>query len=181
LFVGRVDIDKGTGIAVQIALKLGLPLKIAGKIDTKNMAYFDSEVKPYLNGQNIEYVGEVNFAENVKLYNEAIAVLYPLQFDEPFGLVMAESLASGTPVAALDRGSVREILSDDTAIICKTPEELIKRFPEISNISAETCRRRAEMLFSKERMVDDYEHVYARVVELAKLKSASSLSLQSLP
>jgi glycosyltransferase involved in cell wall biosynthesis len=84
-------------------------------------------------------------------------------FEEPFGLVMAESLASGTPVLAFDRGAVREVLSDgDTAIIGNSVEELIDRFPQVRNIQAEHCRKRVEQLFSKERMVDAYEDVYRR-------------------
>ncbi len=106
LFIGRISSDKGTATAIEIALALGLPLKIAGKVDESDKEYFKNKVEPLLSNKNIEYIGEVGLREKTKLYSEAIAVLYPIAFEEPFGLVMAEALASGTPVVALNRGSV---------------------------------------------------------------------------
>jgi glycosyltransferase involved in cell wall biosynthesis len=164
LFLGRICQDKGTAPAIEIAKKLGLPLKIAGKIDPEDGGYYDKFVKEHIGG-NIEYVGEVNMEQKVELYGKAIAVVYPIDFEEPFGLVMAEALACGTPVMAFDRGSVREVLSDgETAIIGNTAEELIKRFDEVPNISPQTCRTRVEKLFSKEVMVQNYLKVYERLV-----------------
>lgn len=163
LFVGRVCNDKGTAEAVEVAHKLSLPLKIAGKIDEADTSYFNERVKPHLSS-NREYVGEVSHTEKVELYRQAIAVVYPINFEEPFGLVMAEAMASGTPVMAFDRGSVREVLSDgETAIIAKCVDELIDRFPEIEKISSYTCRKRAIDLFSAQTMVDRYEKLYNRL------------------
>lgn len=161
LFIGRVGNDKGTLEAIEIALALNMPLKIAGKVDEADKAYFEQKIKPLLSNPKIEYVGEVNLKEKVALYNNAIAVIYPINFDEPFGLVMVEALAMGRPVVALNRGAVKEVISDkETGIIANTKEELIKRFGEIDKISALACRNRAVSLFSYEKMVAEYEKVY---------------------
>jgi glycosyltransferase involved in cell wall biosynthesis len=164
LFLGRICQDKGTAPAIEIAKKLGLPLKIAGKIDTEDGDYYEKNVKQHIGG-NIEYVGEVNMQQKIRLYSGAIAVVYPIDFEEPFGLVMAESLACGTPLMAFDRGSVREVLSDgETAVIGNTVDDLVARFPEIEKISAQTCRNRVENLFSKEVMARNYLNVYSTLV-----------------
>lgn len=166
LFIGRVSADKGTADAIDLAVKLGLPLKIAGKVDVVDQEYFNSQVKPRLNHPEIEFLGEVGLAEKIDLYRNAIAVLYPIAFDEPFGLVMAESLASGTPVLSLDRGSVREVISDgETGIVAKDLDTLLQRFNEVDNISNEACRQRACRLFSKEQMTKSYEHLYHRLID----------------
>jgi glycosyltransferase involved in cell wall biosynthesis len=164
LFLGRICQDKGTEPAIEIAKRLGLPLKIAGKIDSEDGGYYDAYVKEHIGG-NIEYVGEVNMQQKSKLYRNAIAVVYPIDFDEPFGLVMAESLACGTPIMAFDRGSVREVLSDgETAIIGDSVDDLIKRFPEIARISPQSCRNRVEKLFSKQVMARNYVNVYSSLI-----------------
>lgn len=104
--------------------------------------------------------------QKIDLYKKAVAVVYPINFEEPFGLVMAEALAAGTPVMAFDRGSVREVLEDrTTAIIGKTEDDLIKRFPEIRDITPEACRKRATENFSVKKMVDNYEELYKRLLE----------------
>ena len=165
LFLGRICDDKGTKECIEIAKALNLPLKIAGKVDKRDQAYFDSEVKPHLE-KGIEFVGEVNLEQKNALYKDAIAVVYPINFDEPFGLVMAESLACGTPVVALKRGSVKEVLSDGkTALICKNVEEMIKRFKEIESINSQECRKRVEDLFSASQMVRSYLKVYESLVK----------------
>lgn len=165
LFIGRISADKGTAVAIEMALKLGIPLKIAGKVDVVDESYFNEEVKPHLNKDSIEYLGEVNFDEKVDLYMKAKAVLYPINFEEPFGLVMAESLACGTPIVALDRGAVKEVVSDGkTGIIAKSVEELLDRFSEVDQIAGADCRQRTAQLFSKERMTHGYEEVYNKLI-----------------
>jgi glycosyltransferase involved in cell wall biosynthesis len=165
LFIGRIGYDKGTAQAIEIAQALNLPLKIAGKIDSNDKEYFNQRVKPHLS-KKIEYVGEIDLITKSELYAGAIAVVYPIQFEEPFGLVMAEALASGTPIMAFDRGSVREILSDnETAVIGSSTKDLIDRFAEIEKIKPETCRERAKSLFSKEQMVTNYEKAYLTLVQ----------------
>jgi glycosyltransferase involved in cell wall biosynthesis len=166
LFFGRVCPDKGTAEAIRIAQAVGLPLKIAGKLDVNDRLYFESSVKPHLRSPQVEYLGEVDDEGKVDLYRHAIAVLNPINFDEPFGLVMAEALACGTPVVALNRGSVREVLSDgETAVVGESVEELIRRFPEVQRIQSDACKRRARALFSKQKMADGYERVYRNLTE----------------
>ncbi len=161
LFLGRVCVDKGTEVAIDIARKIGLPLKIAGKVDEADRHYFETLIKPKLDPPDVEYIGEVNFAQKLRLYAGAIAVVYPIAFDEPFGLVMAEAMASGTPILGFDRGSVSELVRDgETGILGKTADELVKRFDEIGKISNEKCRERARDNFSKERMVSEYIKLY---------------------
>jgi glycosyltransferase involved in cell wall biosynthesis len=166
LFLGRLCNDKGTAEAIEIAKRLNMPLKIAGKIDLNDKKYCEERVLPHLEDPSIEYLGEVDLSQKVNLYQHAIAVTYPINFEEPFGLVMAESLAAGTPLLAFDRGSVREILSDgETAIIGNTVDELADRFSELKKIQPQTCRDRALSLFSKEKMADGYQLIYDQIVE----------------
>jgi glycosyltransferase involved in cell wall biosynthesis len=173
LFMGRISKAKGTADAIRIARAVGLPLKIAGKVDLADRDYFEREVEPQLGGSGIEYIGEIGSQEKTELYSGALAVVYPIAFEEPFGLVMAESLASGTPVLALDRGSVRELLSDgETAIIGRSIEELIARFPQIYNLKEGACRERAAGLFGKERMTASYLQVYGRLVNPSPVNAA---------
>lgn len=166
LFIGRISEAKGTSVAIDIAQQLGLPIKIAGKIDTTDEAYFLSHVKPRLAIPGVEFLGEITEEQKRELYSSAIATLYPVAFEEPFGLVMAESLASGTPVLALRRGSVTEVVSDrETGIVADTTEELVSRFCEIQSISNNTCITRARQLFGKERMTQEYESVYVQLMQ----------------
>jgi glycosyltransferase involved in cell wall biosynthesis len=166
LFLGRICHAKGTLVAMEIARRLELPLKIGGKVDATDEEYFVNEVKPGLSHPLIDFLGEVSEAEKIELYRGAMATIYPIQWDEPFGLVMAESLASGTPVVALKRGSVTEIVTDnETGIVGDSPEELVQRFDELERISANKCRQRARMLFGKERMAEQYEAVYMQLAE----------------
>jgi glycosyltransferase involved in cell wall biosynthesis len=162
LFVGRLGYDKGTAAAIDIARELDLPINVAGKIDKADEPYYQAEIQPRIKSYaKAEYVGEVNHQQKVKLYANAIAVVYPINFNEPFGLVMAESLAAGTPVMALDRGSVREILENGTtAVIGASTDELVARYPEVSKIDHEVCKQRVREHFGVSRMVDKYEQVY---------------------
>ena len=165
LFIGRVCEDKGTGPAIQVAQRLGLPIVLAGKVDEADRAYFEKHVQPHLDPPKVSFVGEVDHHQKLALYSKAIATVYPIAFDEPFGLVMAESLASGTPVMAFDRGSVREVLSDgETAVIGHSVDELVDRFAQVRSLRAEDCMQRVRQMFSKERMVEHYEAIYRRLI-----------------
>jgi len=166
LFVGRLCKDKGTAEALDIAKQLNMPLTLAGKVDKNDEEYFEKEVKPRLENSDAEFVGEVDHDQKVELYGKALAVVYPINFNEPFGLVMAEALAAGTPVMAFDRGSVREVLDDPkTSIIGSSVDQLVSRFPELKSIRRTDCVERVQNLFSVEKMVDSYEAVYKRLLE----------------
>jgi glycosyltransferase involved in cell wall biosynthesis len=170
LFLGRLGRSKGTVEAIEIARRLGLPMKLAGKIDDYDYDYFDEKIKPCLGKDGIDFIGEVDLKQKTELYQGALAVVYPIDFDEPFGLVMAESLACGTPVMAFNRGSVPEVLSDgETAVIGRTVDELVSRFPEIGRITPEACVNRVRRLFDVKTMVDGYEQVYAKILQNALL------------
>lgn len=161
LFIGRICEAKGTREAIEIAKAVDKPLIIAGKIDPADTEYYETHVKHLIDGQSINYIGEVNFSEKLSLYQHALAVIYPINFEEPFGLVMAEAMATGTPTVALDRGSVREVLSDrETAVIGSTVQELIERFAEIYDLDRSACINRARSLFSKDKMAKEYSKVY---------------------
>jgi glycosyltransferase involved in cell wall biosynthesis len=164
LFIGRLCEDKGTEQAIDIARKLNLPIVLAGKVDISDQDYFEKHVKPYLNARSVRFVGEVDHDQKVDLYTHAIATVYPVNFEEPFGLVMAESLAAGTPVMAFDRGSVREVLSDgETAVIGRNVDELVGRFTQLQSFDRNQCRERVAAMFSKQRMVDAYEELYRKL------------------
>lgn len=174
LFLGRISHAKGTADAIKIAKAKGLPLKIAGKVDDTDMKYYKEQVEPELGG-GIEYVGEVGFEQKRELYKGAMAIVYPIHFEEPFGLVMVEGLAAGTPLVALTRGSVREILTDKTAVLGSSVEELIENFDRVTELKSSDCIARARD-FSVETMVTGYEEVYAKVIEEHVAKSTPFIS-----
>lgn len=170
LFLGRISHAKGTAESIEIARAVGLPLKIAGKVDESDSEYYKQAVEPHIGKDNIEFIGEVSFDQKKELYLGAKAVIYPINFDEPFGLVMVEALACGTPLVALERGSVRELLSDpDTAIIESSVSRLIDRFPEVDKIKSSACIERAK-LFSIERMTDGYLEIYQSLLDACEAK-----------
>jgi glycosyltransferase involved in cell wall biosynthesis len=170
LFLGRMSPDKGAHRAVQVAEQLGLPLKLAGKMqELREEEFFDAEVRPHLGG-DIEYVGEVSHAEKVDLLQNARATLFPIEWAEPFGLVMIESMACGTPVIATRHGAVPEVIDDGrTGIIVDDYAEMPAALEQADRIDPLECRRYVEERFSKERMVADYETAYATALERARL------------
>lgn len=177
LFIGRLCKDKGTAEALDIAKQLNLPITVAGKVDKNDESYFEQEVKPRLANGDANFIGEVNHDQKVELYGKALAVVYPINFNEPFGLVMAEALAAGTPVMAFDRGSVREILDDPkTAIIGSSVEQLVRRFPELKNINRNDCVERVQRLFSVEKMVDAYEAIYEQLLNKRNCELSATAS-----
>ena len=178
LFVGRISRDKGAAVAIDMALEIGMPLRIAGKIDAGDRHYYETEILPRLaKSSSIRFLGEVGEADKVRLYGEAYAVLYPIDFEEPFGLVMVESLASGAPVLALNRGSVSELLKDgENSIIENDPSALVARFAELSNIDRKACRAWVNERFSKEKMVENYINTYIQLLEAGAEKRLSASS-----
>lgn len=165
LFLGRICSDKGTVEAIEIACKLRLPIILAGKVDDNDRTYFDNFVRPRLTDSTVVYVGEVSTPAKAKLYAGAIATICPIKFDEPFGLVFAESLAAGTPVMAFKRGAAAEVVTDGkTGILGSTVDELVGRFSELQGITRTACRDSAKARFSKERMANEYEALYHQLL-----------------
>ncbi len=166
LFIGRMSPDKGCHRAVEVAMEAGLPLKIAGKMQERlEEEYFDAAVRPHL-GPDIEFLGEVSHDEKVDLLQNARATLFPIKWQEPFGLVMIESMACGTPVIATRWGAVPEVIEHGrSGIIVDDYREMVDAIAEADALEPLECRRYAEERFSAARMVADYERVYERVVE----------------
>jgi len=165
LFLGRMSHDKGCHRAIAVAMELGLPLKIAGKRrEPKEREYFDELVKPHL-GNGIEYLGEVTHGEKVELLQHARATLFPIEWEEPFGLVMIESMACGTPVIATRHGAVPEVLEHGRGgLIVEHYREMPAALEEADRIEPIECRRYVEERFSAERMIGDYVAAYREAI-----------------
>jgi glycosyltransferase involved in cell wall biosynthesis len=165
LFLGRMSPDKGAHHAVALARETGLPMILAGKMqDVEERHHFEANVKPLLGG-NIEYVGEVSHDEKVKLLQNARATVFPIQWPEPFGLVMVESMACGTPVVATRQGAVPEVIEQGrSGIIVDSPEGLAEAVAQAVTLDPAECRASATERFSPERMVDDYVAAYQRML-----------------
>ena len=161
LFLGRMWPDKGAHHAVRVARETGLPLRMAGKMHEQGeREYFDAEIRPHLGGA-IEYLGEVSHDEKVALLQRALLTLFPIQWEEPFGLVMVESMACGTPVIATRRGAVPEVIDDGrSGIVVDTIEQMVARVPQAAGLPREQVRAASLERFSLERMVSDYERAY---------------------
>ena len=162
LFLGRFTEGKGVLQAIEIAKRVGMKLILAAAADD----YYREKVAPQVDGRNIIYYGEASFDEKVKLYGSARALIYPIQSREPFGLVLAEAMACGTPVAALDRGAVREVVDDGiTGIVFENLEQMVNELPRLFNLDRGLVRERAVARFGAARMVDEYIAIYRRIVE----------------
>jgi glycosyltransferase involved in cell wall biosynthesis len=161
LFLGRFIEGKGAVQAIEVARRIGLPIKLAGA----ETPYFRSDVAPLVNGTTVVYCGEAGWAAKIDLYRGAKALIYPVQTPEPFGLVMIEAMACGTPIAALDCGAVREIVDQDVSgIVFETVDALTAGLPRVMALDRKAVRRRAEARFGADRMVDEYIGVYRRLL-----------------
>ena len=161
LFLGRMNHEKGAHRAIAVAMELGLPLKLAGKVrEPKEKEYFTEFVEPHL-GDQIEYLGEVNHGTKVELLQNARATLFPIEWEEPFGLVMIESMACGTPVIATRHGAVPEVIEDArSGVIVDHFREIPAALERADEIEPLECRRYVEECFAPERMVADYERAF---------------------
>ena len=159
---GRIHNDKGTHIAIEVAKKCGMDLLIAGIIQDQN--YFDTLVRPHVNNSSIQYIGPVNPVQRDALLKEACAVIHLNLIPERFGLVMAESMAAGVPVIAMDLGSCREVIADrETGYLVNSVEEAVEAVGKIDRIDRRKCRRRVEENFTIDCMVSGYEKVYEEI------------------
>jgi glycosyltransferase involved in cell wall biosynthesis len=172
-FLGRMGPDKGCHHAVAVAQATGLPLKIAAKCrEPEEQAYFAERIEPYLGG-GIEYLGEIGHEEKVELLRNARVTLFPIDWEEPFGLVMIESLACGTPVIATRRGAVPEVLEHGrTGIIVERIEELAAAIREADRLDRAACRRAVEERFSPRPFVASYLRAFRAAVESAQHSGA---------
>ena len=162
LFLGRIHPDKGTATAIDVAARAGVPLVIAGVVQDED--YFADEVAPRIDGTSVTFVGSVGPAERDRLLGGAMALLHLIDFDEPFGLSVVESLATGTPVIANARGSMPELLDDGvTGFLVRGADDAVAAVGRLDRLDRAVCRRTAQTRFSAERMVADYEALFARV------------------
>jgi glycosyltransferase involved in cell wall biosynthesis len=167
-FLGRIAPVKGVHTAIEVARKSGIPLKIAGEVQPAFQDYFDSQIKPAIDGKFIEYVGEVGLEAKNDLLGDSLAMLFPIQWDEPFGLVMIEAMACGTPVLALPGGAVPEVVKDGVSgFVCQTVAQMAERAKQISDspLDAVAIRAYVEENFSTERMVGAYIDLYKELIE----------------
>jgi glycosyltransferase involved in cell wall biosynthesis len=168
LFLGRISPEKRPDTAIRVALAAGVPLKIAAKVDPIDGAYFEDVIRPLLRHPLVDFIGEVDEPTKGRLLAGALALLFPIDWPEPFGLVLIEALACGTPVIARRRGSVPEIIRDGvTGYLRETEEELTGAVRRVQALSRAACRMEFEQRFSAGRMVDDYLRVYAQAARFA--------------
>jgi glycosyltransferase involved in cell wall biosynthesis len=164
-FVGRISPEKRADRAIAIAIRAGMPIKIAAKVDKVDKDYYEQKIKPLLNHPLVEFVGEISDAEKNALLGEAYALLFPIDWPEPFGLVMIESMACGTPVIAYSQGSVPEIIDEgQTGFVVADEAEAVKALRKVERFDRAQCRRIFEKRFSASRMAHDYTSVYTRLL-----------------
>jgi glycosyltransferase involved in cell wall biosynthesis len=164
-FLGRIAPEKRPDHAIAIARALGIPLKIAAKVDRVDQAYFQQTILPLLDGPGVEFVGEINERQKSDFLGGASALLFPIEWPEPFGLVMIEAMACGTPVLAFRTGSVPEIVDQGvTGLIVDSVKEAIAAMPRVLSLNRNAVRRRFEERFSATRMAQDYVSVYQKLL-----------------
>jgi glycosyltransferase involved in cell wall biosynthesis len=165
-FLGRISPEKRPDRAIRIARTLGIPLKIAAKVDKIDEAYFREKIVPLLNDPGVEFIGEINERSKAEFLGEAQALLFPIDWPEPFGLVMIEAMACGTPVLAFRRGSVSEIIDQGvTGAVVGTMDEAVRMLPQVLALDRRAVRRRFEQRFSSARMATDYVALYRSLLK----------------
>jgi len=165
VYIARICKAKGTREAIEIAKKAKVKLLLAGQIQPQHQEYFDKEIKPELNS-DIKYVGELSQTELSSFYGQAKGCLYPINWEEPFGLIMVESMACGTPVIVFNRGSASEVVENGkTGFVVNNIDEAVEAIKNIDDIKREDCRKRVEEKFSVKRMIEDYEKAYEKILK----------------
>ena len=169
LFLSRMSPEKGPHLAIEVARQLKMRLIIAGNVHPVDRDYFQSDVLPLVDGVRILYVGEADYYHKRDLLSKARCLLAPITWEEPFGLFMAEAMACGTPVIALNRGSAPEVVRHgETGFVVKSLEEMVEAVHRVHQIDPHRCREHVEQNFNVPRMVDGYEQAYERIVAQAE-------------
>jgi glycosyltransferase involved in cell wall biosynthesis len=164
-FLGRIAPEKRPDLAIEIALRAGIPLKIAAKVDVADRDYFESNIRPRIDSHNVEFIGEIGEHEKSEFLGGALALLFPIDWPEPFGLVMIEALACGTPVIARPCGSVPEILTDGlTGFVASSVDDLVHAVRKLPGISRRKCRDVFVTRFTADAMAANYERIYYRLI-----------------
>ena len=161
VFLGRISPEKGPATAIKVAIKAETPIKVAARVDPVNFEYFQQEVEPLLSHPLVEWVGQQDDRGKAELLAGAKALLAPIDWDEPFGIVIIEALAAGTPVISRPRGSLPELMRDkEHGFLVQTEEEMVEACRRIGEIDRRRCREQVLENFTVERMANGYEHVY---------------------
>ena len=178
-FLGRISPEKGPDKAIEIAARTGVPLKMAAKIDAADQRYWDQVIAPMVAAHpNVEFIGEINEFQKADFLGNARALLFPICWPEPFGLVMIEAMACGTPVIALSHGSVPEIIDHGvTGFVVNTTEEAIAAARSVGTLERQAIRKRFEQRFTAERMARDYLAAYRRLPALQQMPGLGMLAL----
>jgi glycosyltransferase involved in cell wall biosynthesis len=164
MFLGRVEAIKGPHLAIEVAQRTNLPLVIAGNVPSEHQSWFDAQIAPHLNEQ-IRYVGPVDDARKAELLGRARALLMPILWDEPFGIVMAEAMACGTPVLGLRRGSVPEVVEHGlSGLVVDNFEQMVAAIPRLNTLDRRACRARVESCYSETAVVEGYLSVYRQLL-----------------
>jgi glycosyltransferase involved in cell wall biosynthesis len=173
-FLGRISPEKRPDRAIRLALAAGIPLKIAAKVDQVDRAYYEKEIQPLLGAPGIEFVGEIEEAHKARFLGGALALLFPIDWPEPFGLVMIESMACGTPVIAYRCGSVPEVMADgQTGFVVEDDLQALAAVRRVGTVDRAGCRRVFDERFCVERMARDYLRTYRSLI-LAEQPEASA-------
>lgn len=171
-FLGRMSPEKGAHLAIEIARRSGWRLKMAGKIDSVDSKYFEEQIRPHIDGIQIEFLGEANHQQKSVLMGGAAATLFPITWKEPFGLVMIESMVTGTPVIAMSLGSAPEVIAHGVSgFLCKTVDECIAAIAPATQLSRYACRDHVLVNFTAKRMADGYEDAYRKILAVDFNKS----------
>ncbi len=166
-FLGRISPEKRPDHAIEIAKRVGMPLRLAAKVDPVDREYFETQIEPLLDHPLVEYVGEITDAEKCDFLGDAAAVLCPYDWPEPFGIVLIEALACGTPVFAYRRGSIPEIIEDGvTGFICDNLNDMVAAVDRLPLLQRQRCRDSFEARFTVQRMTEDYLAIYERMAAL---------------
>jgi len=169
-FLGRIAPEKRPDIAIKIARKAGIPLKIAAKVDEVDKVYFKEQIEPLIKeGPGVEYIGEINEMQKSEFLGNALALLFTIDWPEPFGLVMIESMACGTPVIARPCGSVPEVMRDGVSGFVRADfDDLVEAVNKVDTISRAACREEYEKRFAVEVMAEKYERIYREMIAIYK-------------
>jgi glycosyltransferase involved in cell wall biosynthesis len=166
-FLGRMSPEKGAHLAIEIAQRSGWHLKMAGKVDSVDLEYFEQKIRPHIDGTQIEFLGEANHQQKSELMGGAVATLFPITWREPFGLVMIESMVTGTPVIAMNLGSASEVIAHGVSgFLCQNLDECIDAIAKAAQLNRHDCRDHVLINFTAKRMADSYEAVYQKIIGL---------------
>jgi glycosyltransferase involved in cell wall biosynthesis len=171
-FLGRICPEKRVDRAIQIAAEVGMPLKIAAKVDRADREYYECKIKPLLANPHVEYIGEITEHQKAEFLGNAYAHLFPIDWPEPFGLALIEAMACGTPTIAFHCGSVPEVITHGlTGLVVNNMQEAVNAVAEVSTLNREACRREFETRFTASRMAQDYVRLYEAMLSPKSLST----------